>query len=107
MRTSPPAPPARCDDAPGRLEPRIDPLRCEGKADCLRVCPHDVFDLRPLTAEEKRILTPLVRFKIWAHGGKQAFVERPDACQACGLCVPACPEKAIRLVRGAGATVAL
>ncbi len=104
MRTSPPA---RCDDAPGRLEPRIDPLRCEGKADCLRVCPHDVFDLRPLSAEEKRILTPLVRFKIWAHGGKQAFVERPDACQACGLCVPACPEKAIKLVRGAGATVAL
>ena len=32
---------------------------------------------------------------------RQAFVERPDACHACGLCVPACPEKAITLVRNA------
>ncbi|MDP2313951.1 MAG: ferredoxin family protein [Pseudomonadota bacterium] len=94
-----------CDDTPGKLEPRIDPLRCEGKADCLRVCPYDVFVLRPLDRDEKRVLTPMVRFKIWAHGGKQAFVERPDACHACGLCVTACPEKAIKLVRGM-ATVA-
>ena len=66
------------------------------------MCPHDVFVLRALTPEEKRVLTPFVRFKIWAHGGTQAFVEHPDACHACGLCVPACPEKAIKLVRGAG-----
>lgn len=94
-----------CEDTPGRLEPRIDPLRCEGKADCLRSCPHDVFTLRPLTREERGVLTPFVSFKIWVHGGKQAFVERPDACHACGLCVSACPENAIKLVRNAtGAT---
>ncbi len=91
-----------CDAVPGRLEPRIDPLRCEGKAACLAVCPQDVFVLRTLTREEKSVLTPLVRFKIWVHGGKQAFVDSPDACHACGLCVPACPEDAIRLVRGVG-----
>ena len=88
-----------CEEDSGRLEPRIDPLKCEGKADCIRVCPHDVFELRPLTREEKSVLTPLVRIKIWVHGNKQAFVEHPDACHACGLCVPACPEKAITLVR--------
>jgi NAD-dependent dihydropyrimidine dehydrogenase PreA subunit len=26
-----------------------------------------------------------------------AYVARPDQCQACGLCVPACPEHAISL----------
>lgn len=94
-----------CDDDGGRLEPRIDPLRCEGAGACLATCPHDVFTLRALTREEKSVLTPLVRFKVWVHGGKQAFVERPDACHACGQCVTACPEKAIRLVRHAGAAI--
>ena len=42
-----------CEPEGGRLEPRIGPLRCEGKADCIRVCPQDVFLLRPLTREEK------------------------------------------------------
>jgi 4Fe-4S ferredoxin len=27
-------------------------------------------------------------------------VIKPDACHACGLCVTACPEKAITLIRG-------
>jgi NAD-dependent dihydropyrimidine dehydrogenase PreA subunit len=91
-----------CDETTGRLEPTIDPLRCEGKGDCLRVCPEGVFTLRPLTHDERAILTPFVRLKIWVHGGKQAFVDRPDACKACGLCVPACPERAITLGKGAG-----
>ncbi len=38
------------------------------------------------------------RLKMTAHGRKTAFTPRADACQACGLCVAACPEKAITLV---------
>jgi len=37
------------------------------------------------------------RLKVFAHGGRQAFAVRADACHACGLCV-ACPERAIQLV---------
>jgi ferredoxin len=33
------------------------------------------------------------------HGWKQAFAVNADACRACGLCVEACPEKAIRLMK--------
>jgi NAD-dependent dihydropyrimidine dehydrogenase PreA subunit len=90
--------PNPCQPDAGRLEPRIDATRCEGKADCVRVCPHDVFVLRTLTPEERGTLTFLARIKVAVHGGKQAFVERGADCHACGLCVPACPEKAIRLV---------
>jgi NAD-dependent dihydropyrimidine dehydrogenase PreA subunit len=91
-----------CDDTPGRYEPRVNPLRCEGKAECVRVCPNGVFELRAPNAEERAVLTPFVRFKLWSHGGQQAFVANPDACHACGVCVTACPEKAIQLVRGLG-----
>lgn len=29
-----------------RIMPRIDLARCEGKADCVRVCPVSVFEVR-------------------------------------------------------------
>ena len=79
------------------LFPVIDAHRCEGKADCVRVCPYDVFEVRALTPAELKALPFLPRLKVRVHGGKQGFVVRPDACQACGLCVTACPEKAVTL----------
>lgn len=82
---------------PGRLVPVIDASRCEGKEDCVRVCPYHVFTVRKLTAEERQRLGLLARFKVFVHGGKQAFVTQPADCHACGLCVTACPEKAIKL----------
>jgi 4Fe-4S ferredoxin len=36
---------------------------------------------------------------LFVHGGKQAYAVNADACRACGLCVTACPEKAITLAR--------
>ena len=87
-----------CRQPAGVVAPLIDSGRCEGKADCVRVCPFDVFEIRKLTAAENRALPWMARFKVAAHGGRQAFAVRPDRCHACGLCVAACPEKAIRLV---------
>ena len=62
--------------------------------------PYDVFSVRKLTDDERGSLGLLTRFKVFVHGGKQAFVARPDDCHACGLCVTACPEKAIKLRAG-------
>ena len=43
------------------------------------------------------LLPLLVRLKVWAHGGKQAFVVNEAACTACMKCVEVCPEDAIRV----------
>lgn len=88
---------ADCKD-PDVLHPVIDRARCEAKADCVRVCPYDVFEVRALGPADKVGLGAFARFKAFVHGNKQAFVD-PARCHACGLCVKACPEDAIRLVR--------
>jgi NAD-dependent dihydropyrimidine dehydrogenase PreA subunit len=83
---------------PGKVQPVIDRKKCEGKEDCLRVCPVGVFEIRVLNEDERQAL-PLFpyRLKAWAHGYKQAFATKASACENCGLCVTACPEKAIKL----------
>lgn len=95
----PPGTPSDCDDAPGRVVPVVNPSRCENKGACVAVCPFDVFEIRPLAQDERAALGLMTRLKVWLHGGKQAFVVHPESCHACGLCVPACPEKAITLTR--------
>ena len=94
-----PADPEVCRQPAGVVRPVIDARRCEGKADCLRVCPYDVFEVRRLTPQENRALPLMAKIKVAVHGGKQGYVARPDQCHACGLCVAACPEHAIRLTR--------
>ena len=88
-----------CRPESGRWEPRIDRSRCEGKSACVSVCPYSVFEVRRLTPDERQDLSWFARLKVFAHGGKQAFAVRAADCRACGLCVEACPEKAIRLAR--------
>jgi NAD-dependent dihydropyrimidine dehydrogenase PreA subunit len=90
----------RCGAAPGAYRPQVDPGRCEGKADCVAVCPHDVFEVGPIEDSVYRALPLGARIKVWAHGKKTAHIPNADACQACGLCVAACPEQAITLVLG-------
>lgn len=87
-----------CPGEPGRVSPAIDRNACEGKADCARVCPYGVFAIGVLPAAQRASLSLLGRLKGWAHGYRQALVSAPDECRACGLCVAACPERAIRLV---------
>jgi 4Fe-4S ferredoxin len=79
--------------------PVIDARKCEGKEDCIRVCPFSVFEVRKLTAEELGALPFFPRLKVKLHGSKQAFVTNAKDCESCGLCVTACPEHAIKLVK--------
>jgi NAD-dependent dihydropyrimidine dehydrogenase PreA subunit len=88
-----------CPQPPGAFEPVIDRTRCEGKADCVVICPYDVFELDILPPEDRRALPIGARVKGFVHGWKQSFAIRAEACRACGLCVKACPEKAIALKR--------
>lgn len=91
------APAASCGPDAGRVAPVIDRGRCEGKEDCVTACPYDVFEVRRLTPEERATVPFVGKLKLFFHGGRQAFAVRTEACHACGLCVTACPEKAIKL----------
>jgi NAD-dependent dihydropyrimidine dehydrogenase PreA subunit len=89
-----------CREA-GVLVPLIDRNRCEAKGDCLRVCPYNVFEIAALSGEQRATLSFVGRMKAFVHGNQQAFAVRAADCHACGLCVKACPEKAIKLGRPA------
>ncbi len=89
---------AGCRGAPGRVRPSIDRNRCEAKEACIAVCPYRVLEIRPLEAADRAGLSWRGRARAWAHGGRQAYAVRPADCRACGECVKACPEDAIRLV---------
>lgn len=86
-----------CNDLAGRVAPVVDRNRCEGKADCVRVCPFDVFAIAILTTQQRRELSFTGRIKAWVHGGKQAVIANPYNCHACQLCITACPEHALHL----------
>ena len=88
-----------CRQAPGTFNPVINRNKCEGKGPCVPACPFDVLEIGVLSKAERKELSIIGKFKAFAHAGQQAFVIRPDLCAACGLCVSACPEQAITLVR--------
>ena len=90
-----------CRAEPGAYVPVIDHAKCEGKKDCVRVCPYDVFEVRVLTPEERVGVSLRGRLNLLVRRNRQAVVVAPEDCHACGLCVAACPERAIQLTRPA------
>ena len=88
---------ADCKQEPGVIAPVVDFQRCEGKADCVRVCPENVFEMRRIDDVDYRKLGPIGKFKLRVHGMQVAYTPNLDACRSCGLCVSACPERAITL----------
>ncbi|MGD0679580.1 MAG: ferredoxin family protein [Polyangiaceae bacterium] len=79
--------------------PVVDRTKCEGKADCVEVCPFHVFEVRRMTDEDFAKIGVFAKLKSVAHGRKTAYTPLASSCQACGQCVAACPEKAIKLAR--------
>ena len=92
-------PSTECQSEPGAFAPVIDRSRCEGKEDCVRVCPYNVFEVGRISDADFARLGVLGKLKSVAHGRKTAYTPRASACQSCGKCVEACPEKAIKLAR--------
>lgn len=92
----------RCNAPVGTWMPIVDHGRCEAKRDCVIVCPNDVFEVRRMDDGDFSRLSPLARLRVLAHRRRTAYTPNVDACRACGLCVVACPEGAITLVRAAG-----
>jgi 4Fe-4S ferredoxin len=77
--------------------PIVDREKCEGKQECVDVCPYSVFELGVLTDEEHAALSFTGRIKARRHDRRTARTPQAAACRACGLCVVACPEDAITL----------
>jgi 4Fe-4S ferredoxin len=88
-----------CKQAAGVFAPVINRDRCEAKEDCVRVCPYNVFEIRKLSDDDRKALGLMSRLKAWAHRNRQAYAVNAADCHACGLCVAACPEHAIKLER--------
>lgn len=88
-----------CKHEAGEFRPVIDRNRCEGKAGCVSVCPVAVFAIDTLPKAARAGLSLRGKVKGYAHRWQQALLINPTACEACGLCVEACPEAAITLAR--------
>jgi NAD-dependent dihydropyrimidine dehydrogenase PreA subunit len=86
-----------CKKPAGTVAPVVDRSKCEGKEDCVRVCPHQVFEVRRMDDADFAKLGWLAKMKSIAHGRKTAYTPRADQCHGCGQCVTACPEDAITL----------
>ncbi len=86
-----------CAAEPGAWVPVVDRGRCEGKHECVDVCPYGVFVVRRIDDADFARLGVFGKLKSLAHGRKTAYAPGAAECHKCGLCVEACPEDAIVL----------
>ena len=93
----PDRPGERCNADEGSWTPVVDHGRCEADTSCVVVCPHDVFEIRTIEPADWSALGLVGKFRVTAHGKNSAYTPKADQCRACGLCVVACPERAISL----------
>jgi NAD-dependent dihydropyrimidine dehydrogenase PreA subunit len=93
------APSTACKSGPGEFAPVVDRSKCEGKAKCVEVCPYHVFEVGRIEDADFAKLGTFARFKSIVHRRQTAYTPKASACEACGKCVEACPEKAIKLAR--------
>src|SRR4029078_2281826 len=78
----PERPGEKCRAPAGRYVPKVDRKKCQGKADCVAVCPYGVFEVGKMDDGEYRALPMFSRLKLWAHGKKTAYTPRADDCRA-------------------------
>jgi NAD-dependent dihydropyrimidine dehydrogenase PreA subunit len=88
-----------CKQAPGVIVPVVSLQRCEGKGDCVDVCPENVFRVQRIQQRDHREPSAIQKLKLRVHGMQVAYTPNAEACRNCGLCVSACPEQAITLKR--------
>jgi NAD-dependent dihydropyrimidine dehydrogenase PreA subunit len=81
---------------PGVLKPVVDFGKCEAKGPCVEVCP---YEIRKIEQADYDKLGFFGKFKNRVHGSKVAYTPKEDLCRACGLCIKACPEHAIKLIK--------
>lgn len=98
-KANPKRPGEDCRAPPGDYVPKVDRNRCEGKGDCTVVCPEGVFEVRTIEPPDFAKLSIVGKLKNIVHGRKTVYLPAIDQCRGCGLCVVACPEKAIELNR--------
>ena len=84
---------------PVGIRPVIDRNRCEGKADCVQVCPVGVFAVGTLPPGQRADLNLAGKIKGFEHRWQQALLVNATACDGCEHCVAACTERAIKLER--------
>jgi 4Fe-4S ferredoxin len=89
----------KCKHDAGIMIPVVDLAKCEAKGPCVEVCPYDVFEIQKISKSDFAKLPFIAKIKTLVHRSEKAYVVQPNACMACGLCITACPEKAISLVK--------
>src|SRR5258708_22914051 len=64
---------SQCKPESGTGLPVVTLKRCEGKGDCERVCPENVFEVRRIDDADYAQLGALQKFKLRVHGMKFAY----------------------------------